>query len=134
MRQIKFRAWDKKYKQYIVCGYPYGNDAVYSMNPYSGKFQILNASYDYDTGVDIQAKEPDVVLEQFTGLCDKDGKEIYEGDIILNNGSKWVITWSDDAACYMMRHINDQTPGNENIFLWESKNSESIGNIHEVKE
>ena len=63
MREIKFRAWDK-----VLNYYHMGND-------------YISLSWDKE-GCIINSE---LVVEQFTGLTDKNGKEIYEGDIVLHN-------------------------------------------------
>jgi len=66
MREIKFRAWnlaDKKWDKV---------SEVFGMNDY---FRDLgNGVFRFNRG--------DVILMQYTGLKDKNGKEIYEGDIL----------------------------------------------------
>lgn len=71
--------------------------------------------------------EPDTV-GQFTGLLDKDGKEIYEGDILQVDGEAvmYVVEWHD-AGLKARQISNRSTIGLSN---WK-KYSTVIGNIHD---
>ena len=66
-REIKFRAWDKANKEMQPV------EAIY-FNQKSSKNIIIDDEW-FSFG--------EVILMQYTGLKDKNGKEIYEGDIVL---------------------------------------------------
>lgn len=68
-RETKFRAWDKENEEYIN-GYEV-------LLRYDGFALSRYALVTFDTDMPVN-----VIIEQYTGLRDKNGKEIYEGDIV----------------------------------------------------
>ena len=71
------------------------------------------------------------ILMQCTGLKDKNGKLIYEGDIIQENWHKYILEWGNGA--YVIKDIKRGTSYMFTSGICKHK-SEVIGNIYENPE
>ena len=70
-REIKFRAWHKDLKKMFKIGQITFEKGTWNFEPTDRDFIGMSIPF-----------QPSFVLMQYTGLHDKNGKEIYEGDII----------------------------------------------------
>lgn len=122
MRQLKFRVWDMR-DDYYRC--PFGE--IYD-------FQEMVNSERFD-------------VQQFTGLLDKNGKEIYEGDILKNNrqwsfglrsGSHFVVEFNVETGRYGLllggERLRDSWEDLAALTRKKSNECEVIGNIYEFPE
>lgn len=110
MREYKFRVWDG-----INMTYP---EMISILD--GGKYWQIRPNDNYDS-----ENHP---LMQYTGLKDKNGVEIYEGDIIsIESEAPQIVKWNQELGRWGMSFIEGATT---NI----PKNAFVAGNIYENKE
>lgn len=120
MREIKFRGWDKEIEAIVDYG---------SFIP----------QYEYENGI--------VNLMQYTGLKDKNGKEIYEGDILeIENDDEYSfmasqprkilreVKWQDYYGAGWNMGESHKDGEKRWSYGFYSKESEVVGNIYENHE
>lgn len=130
MRLIKFRAWDKKHGGVMV--------PVWRISfTNEGEPYCIDWIDKDERGNDIQISvAPDMfTLMQYTGLKDKNGKEIWEGDLVNNNESTWEVVFDDGMlAIQMYPHTNESSFESSFWLGNENTKSEVIGNVWEHPE
>lgn len=113
-RAIKFRAWIKEEKRIVEVEIV---DTRAKTISYIEKSKITNGYYLRSMNFE------EIELMQYTGIKDKNGKEIYEGDIVVNSDGDYGYVFFKDGA-YNVRH--DVYTGY--LFAWDY---EIKGNIYE---
>lgn len=66
--------------------------------------------------------------DEFTGLKDKNGNEIFEGDILEFGDFVWTVEWKNDRLGFGYSELTDR------MLEDDGQNGKIIGNIHERKE
>lgn len=117
MREIKFRCWDKENKEMLDVEYLHWDDCT-------GEFSIRTTMYSDYFG------PSDMILMQYTGLKDKNGKEIYEGDIVKGMFYGFPMPEYD----YIFQIYWDEKEKGFMANYFESSECEVIGNIYENPE
>jgi len=80
-RELEFRAWD--------------GTGMMSIHDYRGNVSTFFAMH-----------ESDHPIMQWTGLVDKTGRDIYEGDVIANESYSRVVEFKPNAGSFRMAHIH----------------------------
>lgn len=120
--RLKFRVYSQDEKRYIT------DELVYLTQD----GELLDSSNDVIENV---------IIERCTGLRDKNGKLIYEGDIIKTEDGNGVVYFRKDA-CFAVRNDNYIVAGTDicpfdnsvSFFLRNKKVFEIVGDIHQNQE
>lgn len=125
-REIKFRIWDVENKEMLKV-----QELDFEPTFYGGRVAIRPEQYSdyFDT--------EDMILMQYTGLHDKNGKEIYEGDILkISDVDDAIVEWSNKYASFILKPIGDYYFDNEVLGCATEHNSliKVIGNIYKNPE
>lgn len=124
MREFKFRAWDSYFKSFtgfIIEKDKNNEDRIF--------FKKANHYSDYYLG----ENKTRFFLMQYTGLKDKNGVDIYEGDIIKVNGNLYEV-WHSGLAFGLIDKNKDFFEYMCQLCDMNGKVYEIIGNIYENPE
>lgn len=111
-REIKFRAWDEE-------------DNNWFEEPQT--IAYIAAVY-FDSTIDDK-----IVWQQYTGLKDKNEREIYEGDILQDSDGEWVVKYTSEQTAFIVSSLSDDV--DDGLSLGQlDREIEVIGNCFENPE
>lgn len=114
-RPIKFRAWRKYLKEM-------------DYNP-----SVSNSGVE-DFDINDIGRDEDQILMQFTGLLDKNGKEIYEGDLVKTGKYGGIVRWENKLSRFELSDKFDAREAYVSLTEPIARKSEVIGNVYENPE
>lgn len=142
MRQIKFRAWDKFQNKYIFVGFHIlGEVSCFGgiESTIGETWKERSAKLKYSSSLEAW---DDFIFEQYTGIKDRQGKDIYEGDVLEDSNRKHKFNiFRVPGGLAMNIHQDDfkrETPfysalADNQTVGYIQYYCEVIGNIHEVE-
>lgn len=130
--RFKFRVWDKEKREYLT-GFVISPDGTFAI--FNLRFRAFSNPLTERDGY---------ILEQCTGLKDKNGKLIFEGDVVSGSwNTTLVVFWDEFSTSFRAKPLNEGgTDGTLHYYstfatMKDGKtqciNYEVIGNIHEME-
>lgn len=103
---------------------------------FDSKFVDICQQGDTERYTEMSVEFDEITLMQSTGLFDRNGKEIFEGDILDYRGRKALVRWHGSYASFIYRFVDELQNRNTEwkpLYLAYMK-CEIIGNIYENPE
>lgn len=118
-KMLKFKVWDKQKQVFL-------KDVFIS--------QKGELYHDFELAI-VHLNAENKIIARFTGLHDKNGTEIYEGDVVKINNDFYWVAWNGCFSSFFMKNLDKEKQYNDLYFLnRDYKKAEIIGNIYENEE
>lgn len=139
-REIKFRVWDKILNQYVKGLAVFGNGTIIHVDQDLDETCLIA-----NKSIIVEQHPENLIIEQFTGLKDENGKSIYENDLIkyiAEDGDyfvapvKYMNNEGYPAFDVPIKYIPDSYYFDSNVLSTgtEEETIKVIGNIHNNKD